>query len=621
MCGIAGIVSVNEIENREWLSKACNTMVHRGPDDHGYWWAENGKVGFGHRRLSIIDLSKDGHQPMINTTGDIIIVLNGEIYNYLELKDKFNLDGYHFRSKSDTEVVLAAYQKWGKDCVSHLTGMFALAIYDLKAGTLFLARDRAGEKPLFYSLHNGTIKFSSELKGILSDSNFNARLNPQAFDCFLAEGYVPGELCIIDGVNKLPPGHALLFHTESGESKSWAYWELPPLTQTGAELGEQELLEEFERLFEDAVDRQLVADVPVGVLLSGGVDSSLVTAMAARSNSKVRTFTITFPDNEKYDEKKHARLIADYFGTEHTELEAQASDVDLLPLLAAQYDEPIIDSSMVPTYLVSKLVREHCTVALGGDGGDELFGGYSHYSRLLWLQSKFGSLPLPFRSILSQAAARFMPMGAKGRNWIQALGVDFNSTVPLVASYYDQRNRLQLLKNTKFVPGMAEGIRESRIPSASGLLQRATRTDFYNYLPEDILVKVDRASMLNSLELRAPFLDHKIIEFAFARVPSSLKTSASERKILLKRLASKILPPEFDKQRKQGFNVPLSDWLLSGPWVEYFKAVLLDPSQNLFDHRFIENMIEGQKKGHNNGERLFGLVMFVLWSKKYNVNF
>jgi asparagine synthase (glutamine-hydrolysing) len=322
--------------------------------------------------------------------GGLCIVFNGEIYNFKDLRSELCARGHHFRTLTDTEVILAAYREWGHLCVEHLNGMFAFALYDAPRRRMLLARDRAGEKPLFYMVSSGTLRFGSELKALMADPRISRRIDPHAFDCYLAMGFVPGESCILEGVRKLPPAHALMFDLENGESRVWRYWKLPQADHCtpGEGADEAALLDELEVLLEDAVRRQLVADVPVGVLLSGGVDSSLVTAMAARNTRGIKTFTVHFPGHRQYDESEHARLIARHFGTEHMELEASDASTDLLPILARQFDEPLVDSSMIPTYLISRLVRDHCTVALGGDGGDELFGGYAHYNRLLWLQEK-----------------------------------------------------------------------------------------------------------------------------------------------------------------------------------------------------------------------------------------
>jgi asparagine synthase (glutamine-hydrolysing) len=620
MCGIIGIVSRLPIVHRALLVEGCKTMIHRGPDDVGEWWSENGCVGLAHRRLSIIDLSPSGHQPMHDSTGTLSIVFNGEIYNFEELRRDLSAKGAAFRSQSDTEVILAAYREWGMECLSRLNGMFAFAIYDELKQVLFLARDRAGEKPLFYCNENGVFRFASELKALLVDATVSYRVDHEALDCYLAMGYVPGKYCILRGFNKLPPAHALSFNMNTGDTTVWPYWHLPDINVAVCQdpLDEEALLDELESLLEDSVRRQLVADVPVGVLLSGGVDSSLITAMAARASSNVKTFTIRFPGHGKFDETEHARLIARHFDTDHIELEAQPTTLDLLLRLAHQFDEPIVDSSMIPTFLVSQLVRQHCTVVLGGDGGDELFGGYHHYSRLLWIQSRLGMVPRQWCRAVSLVAERLLPVGLKGRNWLMGLGVDLQNSLPLIATHFDATTRQKLMVRLVYWPTVAGAIIRGRIPLTSDLLQRATRMDFCNYLAEDILVKVDRSSMLNSLEVRAPFLDYRLIEFAFGKVPSHLKATPQKKKILLKRLATHVLPAGFDQQRKQGLSIPLANWLKIGTFKELFHDVLLD-KESIFDQTTVRRLLKGQDRGRSNSEPLFALVLFELWRREYRI--
>ncbi len=622
MCGIVGVASPAPIVERDWLGAGRDALHHRGPDDAGEWWAPDGRVGLGHRRLAILDLSPAGRQPMADATGELRIVFNGEIYNFRELRDELEARGHRFRSRTDTEVILAAYREWGMECLSRFNGMFAFALYDAPRRRLFLARDRAGEKPLYYSIANGALRFASELKALLADPVFPRRLDPEALDCYLAFGFVPGERCILRGVRKLPPAHALVFDQETGREHIWRFWDLPSApAPDGRPADEAALVDALEELLADAVRRQLIADVPVGILLSGGMDSSLVTAMAVRGNRKVKTFTVRFPGYGHYDETEHARLVARHFGTEHVELDAAEATPELLPRLARQFDEPVVDSSMIPTALLCRVVREHCTVALGGDGGDELFGGYVHYPRLVRLRRYAGWLPLRLRRTVAAAVTVALSVGVKGRNWLQAFGADFGRGVPLIATYFDRRTRARLLDGAVGTwPLVAEQVRGETVRPEGDLVERATRADFRLYLAEDILVKVDRSSMLHSLEVRAPFLDHCLVEFAFGKVPSHLKADAQGRKLLLKRLAARVLPSGFDTERKQGFSIPLASWLRSGPWLECFRQALLDAKDSLFDRRCLEGLLDGQARGRSNSERLFALVLFELWRREYGVN-
>ena len=618
MCGIVGIGSTAPESDRSWLEKGRDSMTHRGPDDAGEWWSLDGRVGLAHRRLSIVDLSSLGNQPMHLPERGLAIVFNGEIYNHIALRENLTSLGYAFRSHCDTEVLLAAYAAWGESCLKRINGMFAFALYDEPEQKLFLARDRAGEKPLFYRLASGSLQFASELKALLANPVNPRRIDNEALDCYLAMGYVPGERCMLEGYNKLPPAHALRFDLLSGQAEVWRYWNLPEFVSAQESLDELVLLDELESLLEDSVRGQMIADVPVGVLLSGGVDSSLITAMAVRNSSQVQTFTIGFPGYGKLDETEHARFIARHFGTRHTELVAEDATVALLPRLAHQFDEPMVDSSMIPSFLVSQLVRQHCTVALGGDGGDELFGGYGHYSRLQWMKQNLSWMPHSLRCGIASFAEKCLPVGFKGRNWAQGLGVDFDNGLSLNASCFDATTRRRLMQTHADWPLSAEVVQKKLVPSNPDLLQRATRMDFANYLAEDILVKVDRASMLSSLEIRAPFLDYRLIEFAFGKIPSRLKATPIEKKIMLKRLTSRLLPPEFDRQRKQGFSIPLGEWLKGGSFGKFFNEVLRDP-QCSFNADTVDALLRGQVRGRSNGERLFALVLFELWRREYAV--
>jgi asparagine synthase (glutamine-hydrolysing) len=618
MCGLVGIASLNPVSYRDWLVAGRDLITHRGPDDAGEWWSDNGCVGLAHRRLSVLDLSQAGHQPMVSKNRQAVIVFNGEIYNYAELKADLSNFGYTFSSGTDTEILLAAYDFWGTDCLLRLEGMFAFAIYDIKQQFLFIARDRVGEKPLFYHFSNNTLRFGSELKAILADKNLPRRINPKSLDFYLNMGFIPGDLCVIDGFNKLPAAHALKFNMRDASLKVWRYWKLPDLNldMQDSTLNKEDLLDQLDSLLESAVCRQMIADVPVGILLSGGVDSSLITAMAANSVNKVQTFTIGLPGNKSLDETEHARLIANYFGTCHTELEAEPISSDLLLKLAHQFDEPIADSSIIPMFMVSNLVKKYCTVALGGDGGDELFGGYKHYSRLLQMKSYSRFIPNQLRGLIGLGSEKLLPLGFRGGNWLKQFALDFNKELPYTANFFDSTARSMILSQH---PNIIRNYEDKLINESianQDLIQRATRMDFYRYLPDNILVKVDRASMMNSLELRAPFLDHRVVEFAFRNVPSNLKVFGDDRKILLKLLAKRRLPINFDNQRKQGFSIPLAQWLQISSFRSLFREVLLS-GNSLFNRKMMEKLLAGQDLGRSNSERIFALFMFELWRLDY----
>jgi asparagine synthase (glutamine-hydrolysing) len=559
---------------------------------------------------------------MTDATGQLQIVFNGEIYNYKELRSELESRGRRFRTASDTEVILEAYLEWDLGCLARLNGMFALGLWDGRTQRLLLARDRAGEKPLFYRTDGRSLAFGSELKALFADPSCPRTINVDALDHYLAFGYVPGDFCLAQGIHKLPQGHALTFDARSGAHEIWAYWTLPtgPSPEDGT--SDEELVAEFDRLLADSVRLRMIADVPVGVMLSGGVDSSLVVAMAARVSSKpVKTFTISFPGHGAFDEAPHARLVAHHFGTEHVELAAEPATVDLLPELARQYDEPIADSSMVPTYLVSRLIRREATVALGGDGGDELFGGYPHHS---WVQQqgRVGEWIPGFARLAGQAvASRVMPVGMKGRNYLLGLTAEPPYNIVQFNVLFDADARRRLLAP------LGGGRRAVKTPEdyKAGLcslddspLRQTTALDFRTYLVDDILVKVDRASMLCSLEVRAPFLDPRLIDLAFRRVPDRLRATGSERKVLSRRLAANLLPSSLDLTRKQGFSLPLRQWF-KGDWGRYVEDVLTSGESDLFDRRSVRQLIAGQRRGFANTHRLFALLMVELWRREYGI--
>lgn len=618
MCGIIGIAS-KSFNNKDVFFKALSSMKHRGPDSSNVWASKEIKnIFLGHNRLSIIDLTNNSSQPMIDQSGNFVIIFNGEIYNYKSIKAELSKKGIPFKTNGDTEVLLEAYKYWEQNCLEKLVGMFVFAIYDLKKERIFIARDRAGEKPLYYYHNASEFMFSSELKGLMSFPQINRKININSLDIFLAEGYVPGEKCILEGVNKLPAGHHLTLDLKSNKIDLQRYWSLPPL-ELDSQLSLDDTILTLENLLNNSVKNQLEADVPVGILLSGGLDSSIITALAARNKSKVNTYTIKIDGDKSLDESKHALLIAEHFGTNHFELKAEDSLFDSLPMIAKQFDEPLIDSSSLPTFLVTKLVKEHCTVALGGDGGDELFGGYNHYSRLINLFSISKYLNTDLRKIISKLLISIYKKN-KGRNWIKAFGTNLASDLPRLATYFDKNERVKLFNEDSYNNLVAEQDWNLRTVLSNDLIERATKTDFYNYLCEDILVKVDRTSMMNSLETRAPFLDHRVIDFAYKQINSSLKTNSKQRKIILQMLGEKILPKEFDFNRKQGFRIPIDDWFKSRQWCNFTKDVLLDKNQDIFCHSHIKDIISNHMNGDNQGEKLYGLLIFELWRKEYGAS-
>lgn len=618
MCGIVGIARRSGPVNPDHLVDARDKLKHRGPDDAGFWISDNGCIGMAHRRLAIVDLGPSGHQPMIAGNGRLVVVFNGELYNHRTLRERLKSEGYSFVSNSDTEVLLAAYDRWGDDCLSHFVGMFAFALFDKATQTLFLARDRTGEKPLFYHKSDDGLRFASELKALLVDPALERRVNAEALDCYLAMGFVPADRCILEGFAKLPAAHAMRYQPRDGSCSIWRYWSVPEV-EANPNLNENALTEEFQELIYNAVSEQISADVPVGVLLSGGLDSSIVSAVASKLHRGIRTYCVRFPGADGFDESAHASLVARHLGTEHIEVEAGSASADLIPILARQFDEPLSDSSMIPVYLVSEAIRRHCTVALGGDGGDELFGGYHNYSKSMKVEALRNKLPSVVAKLVAATAGSLLPVGYQGRTWLQNLSHNPRDGFPLVSPHFELAQRQRLLGGNYGDAERAETIRKRLVPASGDIIQDATRADFATFLPDDILVKVDRASMHHSLEVRAPFLDHRIVEFAFRSLPSSLKANQSDRKIFLKKFSKPLLPPEFDMVRKQGFTVPLGRWLEAGKYRQLFEGILYDRN-GVFDHLTVKKLFDGIDRGLANGERLFSLVLFEYWRREYGIS-
>lgn len=620
MCGIFGLIQSKSGVEAFTLAHQRDLLTHRGPNDAGIWLSVDGRIGLAHRRLSILDITAAGHQPMTSRDGRFTIVFNGEIYNHHEIRAELQKNGCSFHTATDTEVLLSAYIAWGEGCLARLNGMFAFAIHDAgnanTSSSLFLARDRAGKKPLYYTFDGYRLEFASELKAI----SIRGGLSLDALNFYLALGYVPHEHCIVEGVKKLPPAHAARLDLSTFEFTVWRYWSLPTNSPEAGVDGES-LADEAGKLIEDATRLRLAADVPVGVLLSGGLDSSLVVAAAARvSNSPVRTFTVTFPGSS-LDESVHARRVAHHFGTEHHELALENTGLDALDEIAPFIDEPIADSSLIPTFLVSRLTRQHVTVALGGDGGDELFGGYNDYSASLSDQHRLGWLPQS-ALILAAEAASYLQAGVRGRNRITSLKGGPLQQIIWGRPYFDMVLRERVLSR-EVIDALGERLDAPErfllglYGTGSDAVDRMTRTHFGGVLPDDFLVKVDRMSMAVSLEMRAPLLDYRLVEFAFGRIPSIWKVKGRETRRIQKILASRWLPPQLDVQRKQGFSIPLNEWMRNSGGGELRRV--RDWLPTCINQDEVDSVLAGHAKGRANGGRLFALLMLAIAMKNLNL--
>ena len=547
----------------------ARAIEHRGPDDAGVWVPETGHVALAHRRLSIIDLSPLGHNPMSWNQGDLWITFNGEIYNFAELRRELESAGCRFRSRTDTEVILAAYERWGLECVHRFVGMFAFALWDVRRRRLWLVRDRLGKKPLYYAEVDGRLLFASELKAILTYPSFPGRVDAAAVGLYLQYGYVPSPLTIYKDARKLPPGHYLVH--ENSQVTLTRYWDPVPPAVQGSSLAANEAVQALEERLSVAVRQRMIADVPLGAFLSGGVDSSVIVAlMREHTRAPVKTFTIRF-DNPEYNEADHAAAVARHLGTEHHE--QTCTDAQMLAVvdrLPEMYDEPFADSSAVPTYLVSKIARETVTVALSGDGGDELFFGYPRY-RYHANAAALLALPRPIRRGAALAADRFPTR--RGRRIADVLRSDEMDHYSRFVSLFTPAEVQALTGSAPGLPALyADALeRALSIPRAGrpGLL------DLVSYLPEDILTKVDRASMAVSLEVRAPLLDHRVVELALA-LPLSLKRRGGTMKWILRQMLYKRVPPSLVDRPKMGFGVPLADWF-RGPLRERMESYCAGP--------------------------------------------
>ena len=624
MCGILGIADKKGLPE-ESLFYMRDTMVHRGPDDAGAWFSADKTVGLAHRRLSIIDLSDAGRQPMSDTTGKIWITFNGEIYNFQTIRKELEAKGYSFHSHTDTEVIINAYREWGVECLQKFNGMFAFGIYDDAKKIFFMARDRLGKKPLYYWVDKAGSRFAfaSELKAFLKDEGFSKEIDLQALNFYLTFGYIPRELCIYKSARKLPPAHAMTYHLNTGQKEIWKYWDVPQFS--GEYLSEDELLFELEALLRDAVRLRMISDVPLGAFLSGGVDSSLVVAMMSMVSDKpVKTFSIGF-DDSVYNELPYAKIVADYFGTEHCEFIVSPDMFSILPELACQFDEPFADSSMLPTYYVSKVTRERVTVALSGDGGDEIFGGYNLYRAGLFDYYMRKFIPLQVRKGMSWSA-QYLPETGLARIKRQLLKLKLSQYDSLIErcseAYFKKQFRNSLLSkealahlnSTFFEP---ESSRQNYFEQRQdGIVDRMSYIDIKTYLPDDILVKVDRTSMLVSLEVRAPLLDYRIAEFSFRNIPDNLKVHGITAKYLLKALAKRILPKNLNIKRKWGFAIPISSWF-RGPLSSDIEEILLGRKNHYFNQEYIKLLLDEHKKGIDHSWRLFNLLVFFLWEKEY----
>ena len=624
MCGIVGALALNSQPiSRDLVQTMNDCIIHRGPDEEGIWMQNN--VGLAMRRLAIIDL-KSGQQPIFNEDNRICIVFNGEIYNFPELRVELESKGHQFRTHSDTETIVHAYEEWGEDCPNHLRGMFAFAIYDIANQTLFIARDRAGKKPLLYTQAGGKFLFASEFTALLSCPDVERKPNLVAIEKFLTTSCIPSPLTGFEGIHKLPPAHSLTL--KDGEIKLRRYWSLAPFFEPERKLqiSETDAVAELTRRLEESVRIRLMSEVPLGAFLSGGIDSSAIVALMSRlSSSPVKTFSIGFAEAD-YSEVAHARRVAQRYGTDHTEIIVDPNALEILPTLVRHYGEPYADSSAVPTYYVAQATRKHVTVALNGDGGDELFGGYERYRAM----QMTGRVPDALLGLGARAAGLiprnndFRSKTARARRLLEAASLPTAQRYLRWVSAFSAPQRAKL-----YTPEFkaATGFPQSVHPVQKCLedhpnlnvLDRCLLADTTTYLPDDLLVKVDITSMANSLEARSPFLDHPLMEWA-ATLPPNLKIKGDSTKHVLRVALEKLVPPENMNRPKMGFGMPVGRWF-QGP----LKALLCDTvlgeralKRGYFRPEAVRELVDEHLENRaDHTYRLWALLMLELWHHEF----
>lgn len=644
MCGITGFWQYNQkINLQQAIQQMSRQLYHRGPDDGGSWIDENTVIALGHRRLSILDLSPEGHQPMLSANDRYVMVFNGEIYNFQPLRENLLKLGHKFRGHSDTEIMLACFCQWGiKASVEKFIGMFAFAVWDKQERQLYLGRDRLGEKPLYYGWLGQNFVFASELKALKAHPHWQGEINRDSLTMFFRYNYIPAPHCIYDNIYKLPPGTLLTLSAPHLQPEIVAYWSIENVIKNAQENpftgNEDEAINTLEELLKDAIAQQMIADVPLGAFLSGGIDSSTVVAlMQSQSSQKIKTFSIGFTE-EAYNEAQHAKAVANYLQTDHTELYVTPQQArDVIPKLPNLYDEPFADSSQIPTFLVSQLAKQKVTVSLSGDAGDELFGGYNRYfwGNNIW--QKIGWTAPAIRQVMSKFLTTFSPS-----KWTQ-IGEKFQPFLPNQLQTRLLGDKIYKLAEVLAVPDQfalyqrlishwqnpetlvingKEPITQLQKPplNLANFIEQMMYLDSVTYLSDDILTKVDRAAMGVSLESRVPFLDHRVVELAW-QLPLNLKIRGNQGKWILRQILYKYVPQKLIERPKMGFSVPIDRWLRLElrDWAESLLDSNKLKEQGFLNYQPIQKKWQEHLSGNNNWQYLlWDVLMFQLWLQENN---
>jgi len=618
MCGIFGIVNWdNRPADGCQVKSQTDTLTHRGPDEEGYYISRN--IGLGHRRLSIIDLDS-GKQPMANEDGSVWITYNGEIYNYPDLKKELEAKGHRFKTNSDTEVIIHGYEEWGENVLPRLRGMFAFGILDEKKREMFLARDRLGKKPLVFYTGKDRFVFSSEIKAIVKDREIPKEINLKGLNDYFGCGYVPAPETIYKNIWKLKPAHFLKIRLSNpGDVRQVKYWQLNYAPDDT--LSEDEIINTLVELIRESIRIRLISDVPLGALLSGGIDSStVVRLMADVAPERIKTFSIGF-DEKDFSETAYSRQVARLIGSEHFEYVVTPDIRELIPKLVYHFDEPFADASAIPTYYVSKMARQNVTVCLSGDGGDEAFAGYDRYSHCMGM-TVFDFMPEFLRKAFFGGLHRMYPCEFKGKTFIGGLARSSNERfLDYMKNQYGYLDKKSLFNTDVYEKmigenGQREYLKDSMNNSIADPLTRYQDLDVHTYLPNDILTKVDITSMMNSLEVRVPLLDHKLLEF-MATIPSSLKLWKGTSKYILKKAMAPLLPPAILRRKKMGFGVPLREWI-ANDLRDIPHSYLLDKSRasGILNLRLLKEMVlDNEKRLYKSplGGKLWWVLFFEMW--------